>query len=232
MQALLLALLLAPPPPAHAQFPRDTKMAPPAPTPITQTELIQTNAAMLALTSLFIFARIGIHIARRKSLELHDLFIYSAYVLYLALWICYRIVIEPMFRAYAVYSGEIPPYPALMHDASQMLRLITAAQMCFYTVLLCVKLSLLTLYRKLITGLPIVYERIWWSMVAVVVLVSTVLPFPFFKHLLISFSLGLVVSSAVYSPATISTRSSIAGNAAAHQTKPSESYSLCTLRTQ
>ena len=207
-------------------------MAPPAPTPITQTELIQTNAAMLALTSLFIFARIGIHIARRKSLELHDLFIYSAYVLYLALWICYRIVIEPMFRAYAVYSGEIPPYPALMHDASQMLRLITAAQMCFYTVLLCVKLSLLTLYRKLITGLPIVYERIWWSMVAVVVLVSTVLPFPFFKHLLISFSLGLVVFSAVYSPATISTRSSIAGNAAAHQTKPSESYSLCTLRTQ
>ena len=179
MQALLLALLLAPPPPAHAQLPRSTKMAPPAPTPITQTELIQTNAAMLALTSLFIFARIGIHIARRKSLELHDVFIYSAYVLYLALWICYRIVIGPMFRAYAVYTGERPPYPALMHDASQMLRLITAAQMCFYTVLLCVKLSLLMLYRKLLKGLPIIYERIWWAILAVVVMVSGVSLFPF-----------------------------------------------------
>ncbi|KAG9201969.1 hypothetical protein G6514_005164 [Epicoccum nigrum] len=112
-------------------------MAPPAPTPITQTELIQTNAAMLALTSLFIFARIGIHIVRRKALELHDVFIYSAYVLYLALWICYRIVIGPMFRAYAVYTGERPPYPALMHDASQMLRLITAAQIVLSSVFTC-----------------------------------------------------------------------------------------------
>lgn len=232
MQALLLALLLAPPPPAHAQLPRDTKMAPPAPTPITQTELIQTNAAMLALTSLFIFARIGIHIVRRKALELHDVLIYSAYVLYLALWICYRIVIGPMFRAYAVYTGERPPYPALMHDASQMLRLITAAQMCFYTVLLCVKLSLLTLYRKLLKGLPIVYGRIWWAMVSVVVLVSGISLHLFFKHLLISCSLGSAVCSAAYSPATILTRSSIAGSVAAHQTKLSESYSLCILHTQ
>ena len=232
MQALLLALLLAPPPPAHAQLPRSTKMAPPAPTPITQTELIQTNAAMLALTSLFIFARIGIHIARRKSLELHDVFIYSAYVLYLALWICYRIVIGPMFRAYAVYTGERPPYPALMHDASQMLRLITAAQMCFYTVLLCVKLSLLMLYRKLLKGLPIIYERIWWAILAVVVLVSGVSLFPSFGRLLILCSRGLAVCSVASSPASISTRSLIAGNAAALQTKPSASYSLCTLRTQ
>lgn len=232
MQALLLALLLAPPPPAHAQLPRGTKMAPPAPTPITQTELIQTNAAMLALTSLFIFARIGIHIARRKSLELHDVFIYSAYVLYLALWICYRIVIGPMFRAYAVYTGERPPYPALMHDASQMLRLITAAQMCFYTVLLCVKLSLLMLYRKLLKGLPIIYERIWWAILAVVVLVSGVSLFPSFGRLLILCSRGLAVCSVASSPASISTRSLIAGNAAALQTKPSASYSLCTLRTQ
>ena len=232
MQALLLALLLAPPPPAHAQLPRSTKMAPPAPTPITQTELIQTNAAMLALTSLFIFARIGIHIARRKSLELHDVFIYSAYVLYLALWICYRIVIGPMFRAYAVYTGERPPYPALMHDASQMLRLITAAQMCFYTVLLCVKLSLLMLYRKLLKGLPIIYERIWWAILAVVVLVSGVSLFPSFGRLLILCSRGLAVCSVASSPASISTRSLIAGNVAALQTKPSASYSLCTLRTQ
>ncbi|KAJ4987861.1 hypothetical protein SVAN01_06591 [Stagonosporopsis vannaccii] len=145
-------------------------MSTPAKTPITKLELIQTNAAMLALTTLFVVARVGIHIYRRKSIELHDFFIYFAYVLYLALWICYRIVINPMFRAYAVYSGEVPPYPTIMQDAAQMLRLITAAQMCFYTSLLGVKLSLLTLYRKLLKGLPSVYYKIWWTIVAVVVL--------------------------------------------------------------
>lgn len=156
-------------------------MATPAKTPITQSELIHTNAAMLALTSLFILARIGIHVARRKPVELHDFFIYFGFVLYLALWICYRIVIGPMFRAYAVYTGEIRPYPTLMQDAAQMLRLITAAQMCFYTVLLCVKLSLLTLYRKLLKGLASVYYKIWWGIVAVVVLVS-VIPWSSSQH--------------------------------------------------
>lgn len=147
-------------------------MSTPAKTPISKSELLHTNAAMLTLTSLFILARIAIHISRRRALEIHDFFIYFAFVLYLALWICYRIVIDPMFRAYAVYSGQSPPYPTMMHDASQMLRLIAAAQMCFYTSLLGVKLSLLTLYRKLLKGLPCIYCRIWWSIVAVVVLVS------------------------------------------------------------
>lgn len=141
-------------------------------TPVSRSELLHTNVAMLALTSLFVLTRIGIQISRRRALELHDVFIYLAFVLYLALWICYRIVIDPMFRAYAVYSGLSPPYPTMMHDASQMLRLITAAQMCFYTSLLCVKLSLLTLYRKLLKSLPSIYYRVWWGIVAVVVLVS------------------------------------------------------------
>ena len=148
-------------------------MSTPAKTPVSKSELLHTNAAMLVLTSLFILARITIHISRRKTLEIQDFCIYFAYIFYLALWICYRIVIDPMFRAYAVYSGESPPYPTMIRDASQMLRLITAAQMCFYTSLLGVKLSLLTLYRKLLKGLPIVYCRIWWAIVGVTVLVGS-----------------------------------------------------------
>jgi len=147
-------------------------MSIPAKTPITKSELIHTNTAMLALTTLFVFARVSIHIHRRKSLEPHDYFIYFAYVLYLVLWICYRIVIDPMFRAYAVYSGENPPYPTIMQDAAQMLRLLTAAQMCFYTSLLGVKLSLLTLYRKLLKSLPSIYYKVWWIIVAIVILVG------------------------------------------------------------
>lgn len=152
------------------------KMSTPAKTPVSKSELLHTNAAMLALTSLFVLARVGVQISRRRAPELHDFFIYFAFVLYLALWICYRIVIDPMFRAYAVYSGQSPPYPTMMHDASQMLRLITAAQMCFYTSLLGVKLSLLTLYRKLLKGLPSLYRKLWWGIVAVVVLVNHRVP--------------------------------------------------------
>jgi hypothetical protein len=59
-----------------------------------------------------------------------------------------------MFHVYAVIGREIPPYKIMMEHAALMLRLITAGQMCFFTLLLSVKLSLLKLYRKLLEGLP------------------------------------------------------------------------------
>lgn len=76
-----------------------------------------------------------------------------------------------MFHVYAVIGLEIPPYPTMMEDAALMLRLITAGQMCFYTLLFSVKMSLLTLYRKLLAGLPSLYQKIWWGIVAFCVLV-------------------------------------------------------------
>lgn len=76
-----------------------------------------------------------------------------------------------MFRVYAVIGLEIPPYKTLQQDAAIMLRLITAGQMCFYTLLFSVKLSLLTLYRKLLAGLPGIYQKVWWGTVIFCVLV-------------------------------------------------------------
>jgi hypothetical protein len=76
-----------------------------------------------------------------------------------------------MFHVYAVIGLEIPPYPAMMEDAALMLRLITAGQMCFYTLLFSVKMSLLTLYRKLLAGLPSLYRKVWWGIVAFCILV-------------------------------------------------------------
>ncbi|KAF2623661.1 hypothetical protein BU25DRAFT_433984 [Macroventuria anomochaeta] len=134
----------------------------PARTPVSNSELLHTNAAMLSRTSLFIVAHVDVHVSRSdrqqtrfKNFEPQGFFVYFAFVLYLALWICYRIVIDPMFRPHVVYSDERPPYPTIIHDASQILRLITAAQMCFYT-------SLLSLLN--------VYHRIWWGIIAAVIL--------------------------------------------------------------
>ena len=78
-----------------------------------------------------------------------------------------------MFKVYAVIGLEIPPYKTMMQDAALMLRLITAGQMCFYTMLFAVKMSLLTLYRKLLAGLPSIYRKIWWGVVAFCVLVCS-----------------------------------------------------------
>lgn len=51
-----------------------------------------------------------------------------------------------------------------------MQRLIGAAQVCFYTLLYAIKLSLLSLYRHLLHGLPALYRRIWLFIVVFCVL--------------------------------------------------------------
>jgi hypothetical protein len=76
-----------------------------------------------------------------------------------------------------VVGREIPPYATLMEDAALMLRLLTAGQMCFYTLLFAVKLSLLTLYYKLLAGLPAIFQRIWWGIVVFCVLVGLRKPY-------------------------------------------------------
>ncbi|KAF2641382.1 hypothetical protein P280DRAFT_399230 [Massarina eburnea CBS 473.64] len=82
----------------------------------------------------------------------------------------YTIVTPPMFRVYAVAMGDSKPYATIANDSATMLRMITAAQMCFYTLLYSVKLSLLTLYRKLLEGLPAVYKRVWWGIIGFCIL--------------------------------------------------------------
>jgi hypothetical protein len=78
-----------------------------------------------------------------------------------------------MFYVFAVIGREIPPYKTMMEDAALMLGLITAGQMCFYTLLLSVKLSLLTLYRKLLEGLPSIKKKVWCGIVVFCILVRT-----------------------------------------------------------
>lgn len=140
-------------------------------------------------------------------------------------------VIPPMFRVYAVIDREIPIYKTMMQDAALMLRLITAAQMCFYTMLLCAKLSLLTLYRKLLTGLPSIYRRVWWSIVAFCILVSED-SYGHTSKLLSIRSRGSEVSSAASSHATTSKTNFRKANVVVRQTKSKGSYSACTSRTQ
>ena len=147
-------------------------MSTPPKTPITQEELVRTSVAMLVLTSLFVLSRTILQIAKSKPFEFPDLFIYLAFFIFVAMWSCYVIIIPPMFRIYDVLGGFAKPYATMVEDAAIMLRLITAGQMCFYTLLFTVKMSLLTLYRKLLTDLSSIYMKIWWGIVVFCVVVS------------------------------------------------------------
>jgi hypothetical protein len=143
------------------------------PAVITQDQLVGTNITMLVLTSLFVLLRVTLQVWKRKPIELPDFFIYFAYALYVTVWACYFYVTPPIFRAYAVIEGSAEPYATMGKDLAIVIRIISSVQLCFYTLLLAVKLSLLTFYRKLLIGLPGLYGRIWWGIVAFCVLVRT-----------------------------------------------------------
>ncbi|CAI6336544.1 unnamed protein product [Periconia digitata] len=133
---------------------------------IGQNEVLRTEYALFVLTTLFIIARVAIHVSRRKSFEFQDFFIYFAYALYVGLWTEYIIAVPYLYKLSAVALGEIDIYPTITQDAGYMSRLIFSAQMLFYTCLFAVKLSLMTLYRKLLVGIGGIYYKIWWSIVA------------------------------------------------------------------
>ncbi|CAN9226374.1 unnamed protein product [Alternaria alternata] len=138
--------------------------------PVSKDVLLRTNIVMLLLTSGFVLTRAVLQIVKRKPFELPDFFVYFAFCLFVALWACYHVVAPSIYRAYAVLEGKTEPYATMKDDAIAMLKFLVAGQMCFYTLLISVKMSLMTLYRKLLAGLPRVYRKIWWSIVAFCVL--------------------------------------------------------------
>ncbi|KAF2279162.1 uncharacterized protein EI97DRAFT_371273 [Westerdykella ornata] len=138
---------------------------------ISKPALIATNIACLAITTVFVVGRVVTAFTRRsKNLQLTDLFVYLAFILYLAMWVCYLLLITPTFKIYAVFYRERRPYPTMTDDAALMQRLILPAQVAFYTLLSCVKGSFLSLYHNLLQGLPGIYRRIWHGIVLFVIL--------------------------------------------------------------
>jgi hypothetical protein len=150
-------------------------MSPGPKTPISKDELVRTIVAMLVLTSLFVLSRAALQFWKRKPFELSDFFIYLAFVMFMAILAFYLCVIPPMFRVYdildGVMAGLVQLYDGFVEDSAATTRLLVSAQLIFYTILYSVKMSLLTLYRKLLIGLHGAYKKFWWSLVIFCVLV-------------------------------------------------------------
>lgn len=140
---------------------------------VSQGTLQQTGYAMVALTSAFVVARVAIQVGRRRRLEVPDCLIYSSYMCYLAVCGLYLYMAPRLYRFDDVLAGKAAPWSTMQRDVVVLYNSLFVNTLLFWTCLWCAKLSLLVLYRKLMTGLPYVYMRLWWGIVVFCVLVSS-----------------------------------------------------------
>ena len=87
------------------------------------------------------------------------------------MWACYVVSVPILYRLVDVGTGKAKPYPTVLQEAGMSARLIWTSQMCYYSLIVAVKFSLLTLYRKLLVGLRDIYHKIWWSIAIFILLV-------------------------------------------------------------
>ncbi|KAL1798879.1 hypothetical protein ACET3X_002916 [Alternaria dauci] len=130
---------------------------------ISETQFLQVAYPMMALPSAFILVRIGIQVWKRKAMELQDYLMYTAYVFFLIMSICYLLMVPTVYAAGRVSLGQMKPWPTMQDDVLVYYRYLIVTTMTFWLTLWSVKLSLLALYKKLLEGLPAVYKRLWWA---------------------------------------------------------------------
>ncbi|KAH7406819.1 hypothetical protein DE146DRAFT_405826 [Phaeosphaeria sp. MPI-PUGE-AT-0046c] len=131
---------------------------------IPEQRFVEVSVSMVVLASIFVLARIGIQIWRRKMMHLQDYLIYFAYIAFLTMSICYLIIIPNIYRIGRVTVGIMTPWPTITEDVIIYTRLMFVTTSLFWLSLWLVKLSLLTLYKNLMDGLPMVYMRLWWAL--------------------------------------------------------------------
>ncbi|KAF2114826.1 hypothetical protein BDV96DRAFT_494291 [Lophiotrema nucula] len=140
------------------------------PATMNRRRLEGVNTAMLVVTAVFFAARVVVRLVKRKPFELHDVFCYSSFLCYVGMCVMYYKENDPLYRVEGVQRGEIPPYSDILHDAGMIYRWLTASQLLFYSSLTSVKLSLLTLYRRLLDRTPAKFTYMWWGILAFCIL--------------------------------------------------------------
>jgi hypothetical protein len=134
---------------------------------ITEGQLLRTSYGMLALTTIFVLARVVIsQIVRPKRWQTQDLFIYFAYVLHVIMTVLYITVTPKLYHITSVLEEKLEPYPAMLGDTNFMIRVFFTTSLLFWCILWTVKMSFLVLYKRLIEGLHDVYIKLWWGVVA------------------------------------------------------------------
>jgi hypothetical protein len=147
-------------------------MASTFPQMITKQQFIQVTCSMLVLGSAFVAARVSMQLWKRKVMELQDYFLYAAYVFFLAMSICFLVMVPRLFAIAEVTAGIIEPYPTMANDVILYFQAMFASTTLFWLTLWSVKLSLLALYKKMMEGLQGIYMRLWWTVFGFCIVVS------------------------------------------------------------
>jgi hypothetical protein len=139
---------------------------------VSERQFHEVAYSMVFLASVFIIARAGIHIWKKKSMQPQDYLLYSVFVCFLAMSICYLVIIPTIYKIGRVANGLMPPWNTMAEDVVVYVRIMFFTTIFFWLSLWLVKLSLLALYKKLLTGLPLVYVQLWWAVFIFCLIVS------------------------------------------------------------
>ncbi|KAH7392323.1 hypothetical protein DE146DRAFT_679738 [Phaeosphaeria sp. MPI-PUGE-AT-0046c] len=137
---------------------------------ISVNDLLRTDYAMLALTSIIFVARIIIQVWRRKTIEWQDAWLYIAYTAFLTMCILYTHITPTFFKIEELGKGQIQYWDGMQSDIKLTTQVMFTSGVLFWTCLWCVKFSLLALYKKLLVGLSVAWVYTYWGIVAFCVL--------------------------------------------------------------
>jgi hypothetical protein len=134
---------------------------------VTASQVTSTGYTMIALTSVFAFSRFGARYYKQSGFQLEDFFVLLSWACFIALSIMYILVTPVMYKISAATTGQ-KVYDSLEEldtDALFEIKIFFTNTILLWVVLWSVKLSLLTLYRRLFNGLP-AQIRWWWAVMA------------------------------------------------------------------
>jgi hypothetical protein len=138
----------------------------------SQTTVLTVGYVAVSVVSAVMIARIVLYVTGPKRLGAEDYCVFLAYAFFVSQCALYITIAPLSDRDMAVQEGRAPYYPALIDEGFLLGRLYFPALIIFWIILWLVKFGLLLLYRKLLVGLPRIYNRIWWSIVVFCAIVS------------------------------------------------------------
>jgi hypothetical protein len=133
--------------------------------------------ALIVISALAVFARFYMQWARRDQFRREDIIVLFAFVVLVCLDAIYIYVTPIVYRVANVGDDTFREYPGFEDDAVTQLKVTFASAILFPTVLWSVKLSLMSLSRRVIRKQPDLVRRCWWLLLVFVVLVSHVYPY-------------------------------------------------------
>ncbi|KAF2713428.1 hypothetical protein K504DRAFT_487837 [Pleomassaria siparia CBS 279.74] len=131
---------------------------------VTQGQLLHTTYAMIALTSVFVVARVVTRFLRPRRLIVEDVLVTLSFVFFIAMSVLYIVVTPAIFRISVALTDPALQYATMLDDALFVTQIFFANTMIFWFVLWSVKFSLLALYKRLLNGVGNkTYAGVWWG---------------------------------------------------------------------